>query len=823
MKLFSKKWYGLIMGLTLLISSCSYTDDINSLSNRISDLESAVFDLQEAFRAGKIISSVDPVTNAEEGYMITFSDGSTILLKHGKDGADGKDGVDGKDGADGKDGVDGKDGADGKDGVDGKDGITPIVKIDNDGNWVVSYDNKESFQQLYDENNEPIKAIGETGATGICVRVVEENGFYVFQLYSPDEPEIILDTISTPYSVNPANVLSSIVEDSNSGVITLTMGDGTAFCFNLDVTYPTSIILLSDHLELTKGTTSTTFEFRLNPSNAFINWIYDGESPNIQLDKIATSRAGDADSYVTVPGHYKITDIVPSVNEDGNRKIGQYTVTVESTGINVGGEDVVALVVTTKDGKGKKIQLTSSLMSIAYDTRPQIYSLNVGGVEAIRANSDDFYVKLSYGVNPENLSLEYESNAEISINGVSSPTTVNLSKPVEVEANFSGVKKSYNIIGFYSEMPIIYVETPSPIISKEEWIKNSSIKVFNAGEFDAVYLDVQMKGRGNSTWGQPKKPYAIKLDKKAEMLGMPKHKRWVLLANYIDKSNLRTEASMYLGRKSSLEYTPRTKFVEVVLNGEYLGLYQLTEQLKIDDNRVNVGEDGFLMEIDVRAGEDPDDVYFRVEDIPRPVVIKDPDITYESEEMKFLKDYLSSVSAAIRKIRTDSNSTEFEDYIDLDSFVDWYLINEITRNNDACFWASCYMNLKRDGKLKMGPLWDFDLSIGNTQYNDSDKPIGFWLKETIPWYISLFESKIFVDKLKSRFNQIYNTRFGWYEYIRLQREYIRYPNFGNALKWQLWDVGNQTAINNEYDNEVENMIGWLETRLQWMNTEFNKL
>ncbi|MDE6793423.1 MAG: CotH kinase family protein [Muribaculaceae bacterium] len=792
MKFFSKKgWFSLFIFLLLSTTSCSYTEDINSLKNRVSELESAVLDLQEAFKEGKFISSLEPITDPYEGFLITFSDRSSIVLRQGKDG---------------------------------NEGVTPLIKIDNDGYWVVSYNNKETYQLIRDENNEPILAIGRTGNPGISVKVSVEKGYFVFQLYSPDDPDTIIETIPTSYSVNPANILKSVVEDANNGVITLTMEDGSEFLFNLDVIFPTSIVLLTDHIELFRNNPSSSFEFRINPSNAFVNWVYEGENPNIQLDKISSSRAGDSQSYVTVPGHYRITAVTPSVNENGERKVGQYTVKVESNDSNVEGEDVVALVITTKDGRGNNIQITSSLMSIAYDTRPQIYNLTVGGIEAIRTDSETFYVKIPYTVDTSNLPFECESNSQLTVNGVTSPSNINLSKPVRIEATLNDVSKVYTLIGYYSELPILYIDTPSPILSKDEWIKKSSIIVANAGEYNTQFQEVQMKGRGNSTWQQPKKPYAIKLDKKAELLGLPKHKRWVLLANYIDKTNLRTEASMFLGRQSRLDYSPRTKFVEVVLNGEFLGLYQLTEQLKIDENRVNVNEDGFLLEVDSRAGQDPDDIYFSVENIPNPVVIKDPDLNYDSEEVEFIKNYLTSVSTAISKLDTDANSAEFEELIDLDSFIDWYLVNEVTRNNDACFWSSCYMNLKRGGKLKMGPLWDFDLAIGNTIDNGSDNPEGFWLKITIPWYISLFKNEKFVEKLKYNFNQIYNTRFGWYDYIRLNRDDIREAYFGNVVKWQLWQSKtDQNMINIAFNNEVENMIGWLETRLNWMKAEFDKI
>ena len=107
--------------------------------------------------------------------------------------------------------------------------------------------------------------------------------------------------------------------------------------------------------------------------------------------------------------------------------------------------------------------------------------------------------------------------------------------------------------------------------------------------FPAVFeSEMKIKGRGNSTWGLPKKPYKIKFDSKKSLMGFPADKEWVLLANYTDKTQLRNELAFFMGRISSFEYTPRTAFVEVIINGVYNGTYQLTEQLKISKNGLEI-------------------------------------------------------------------------------------------------------------------------------------------------------------------------------------------------------------------------------------------
>lgn len=794
---FTKRTFNhILVCLILFISSCGSQDEINTLKNRVDNLEDAVKSLQHAFDSGKTISTVTRVNADAGGYLITFSDGSTITLGNGKDGADGINGV------------------------NGADGVTPMISIDSEGYWVVSYDDGARFSPISDNYNNPLTA---KGLDGICVRVAVIDGHYAFQLYTPDDPERIIETITTPYSSDPASALQSIVEDPENGTITLTLADGGAFRFNLDISYPTGIVLLTDHVDISGKDRTATFEFRINPSNSFINFIYEGEDANIQLDRIATSRAGDADSYVTLPTNYRITDVTPSLNEMGERKVGQYTVTVKSDAKDADGEEIVALVITTKDGRGNSIQISSTLMSVSYDTRPQIYGISVGGIDAVRTDATTFHVKLPYGTVTEGIAAEYSTNSDISIGGAPAPETLDLSNPVTLTATLNGISRDYTLVAHYSNLPIVYVSTPAPIVSKDDWIKESSIRIANAGEYNAIYESAQLKGRGNSTWIQPKKPYAIKLDKKAGMLGKPAHKRWVLLANYMDKSNLRTEAAMYLGRHTDMDYTPRTEFVELVLNGEYQGLYQLTEQMKIDENRVDAGDDGFLLEVDVRAGEDPEDVYFEVDYVAKPLVIKDPDVEYGSEDFEYIKSYIESVSSTIKKINDDNNNLDYLDLIDVESFIDWYLVNEITKNNDAHFYSSCYMHLKRGDKLKMGPIWDFDLAIGNSPSNDSENPKGFWIR-SVTWFNSLFKSKDFVNRVKEKFNKTYKTREKLYSYIREQRKHIQEANIGDELKWSRFNVGSDSkAIDAAFDENVEEIIDWLETRFIWMKSEFDKL
>ena len=159
--------------------------------------------------------------------------------------------------------------------------------------------------------------------------------------------------------------------------------------------------------------------------------------------------------------------------------------------------------------------------------------------------------------------------------------------------------------------------------------------------------------------------------------------------------------------------------------------------------------------------------------------------------------------------------------MDIDSFVEWYLINEIAKNNDALFYSSCYMNLTRDGKLKMGPIWDYDIAFGNIDYNNNFRADGFWVKTTT-WYSRLFEDPAFVEKVKERFKFFYNHKEDIYRDMAENAVYLKQAVVENENRWgtlytETWP---NYDIWGNYNNEVQSMKEWLEERFDWLNYQF---
>lgn len=372
-------------------------------------------------------------------------------------------------------------------------------------------------------------------------------------------------------------------------------------------------------------------------------------------------------------------------------------------------------------------------------------------------------------------------------------------------------------------LPIISINTEnlSPIVSRDDYI-NGSFEISSHNEDENLIANLRIRGRGNSTWSFPKKPYQIRFDNKESVLGMPKDKKWILLANYSDKTMLRNELAFDLSRFSDLDWTPESRFVELFINNEYLGVYQVTQKVEESSNRVNIGDDGYLLEVDQLSRLDPDDVYFETNNYL--FNIKDPNLDFGDNQYNIIKNYIELTENTLLGSNFANPTEGYSKYIDVDSFVDWYLINEITKNNDAIFYSSVYMNYVPGGKLKMGPVWDYDISLGNINYNNNETTDGFWVKNAI-WYSRLFEDPNFVSKVKSRFNYFYDNRDLFLEHINSNSLYLNQSQERNFYKWPI--LGTYVWPNNvyfsTYDEEVIYLKEWLDERLEWLNDNLNEL
>lgn len=373
------------------------------------------------------------------------------------------------------------------------------------------------------------------------------------------------------------------------------------------------------------------------------------------------------------------------------------------------------------------------------------------------------------------------------------------------------------------ELPIISIMTENlqPVISRDDYI-TGEVEITSSNEDEKLVLALEIRGRGNSTWHFPKKPYQIRFDDKEKILGMAKDKKWVLLANYSDKTMLRNEVAFNLSRFSDLDWTPDTRSVELFINNEYVGVYQIAQKVEESSNRVDIGDNGYLLEVDQLSRLDLDDIYFETNNYL--FNIKEPNLDAGDDQYNIINDYIQLTENTLLGDNFTDPVEGYVKYIDVDSFIDWYLINEITKNNDAKFFSSVYMNYTPGGKLKMGPVWDYDISLGNINYNNNETTDGFWIKKAT-WYSRLFEDPNFVSKVKSRFNYFYDNRNLFQEHIDSSALSLNQSKERNFFKWPI--LGIYVWPNNvffpTYDEEVVYLKDWLNERLEWLNNNFNEL
>ena len=298
-------------------------------------------------------------------------------------------------------------------------------------------------------------------------------------------------------------------------------------------------------------------------------------------------------------------------------------------------------------------------------------------------------------------------------------------------------------------LPVLYVTTENEeeITSKDYyltatyWLDAMGIEGYENVGSAAKPLATQIKGRGNATWRLDKKPYRLKLDKKAELLGMKKNKHFVLLANANDVNFRKDAIGFELSRRMGLEWTPTMKPIELVINGDYRGVYYLCEKIRVEPDRVNIVEQadeetapetitgGWLVEIDNYVESNQVTIPDRTNGGTIKFTPETPEVL-SAEQKEYLTNLVTKVDNAIYD--NDPNGTEWSEYIDIDALARFYVIQEIMDNGE-CFSGSCYWHkdIGEDTKIVFGPVWDFGCS-----YCHSAQDFQRFIYEDVPSYSS---------------------------------------------------------------------------------------
>ncbi|MGN0335045.1 MAG: discoidin domain-containing protein [Lachnospiraceae bacterium] len=462
------------------------------------------------------------------------------------------------------------------------------------------------------------------------------------------------------------------------------------------------------------------------------------------------------------------------------------------------------------------------------------------------------------------------------------PTADDLEKFIKVTVTSGTGTASAEM--YFSKLPVVYIDTENgaAIVSKEDYI-NADMRIqgnslYNSENSTLYNGAIEIRGRGNSTWGMPKKPYKIKLDKKTSVFDMGKNKHWVLLANYSDESLMRNTLAYDFSGELGMEHMS-TVWTTVIMNGEYVGNYQFCEQIRVDSTRVDVFDWEGLAEdsadvIAEAAGMDADTTAsleeymlqnmgwitsgkvtfngttYRIADYPeieipsidggyllemdeyydeiskfktetgQPIMFKNPEFVNTNQAMiNYVRTYVQSFENAVHSSDYTADyegaETHYSELYDFDALVDYWIVNEIFFNEEFNK-KSTYMYKEIGELMTMGPMWDMDYSSGGEGATGT----------TNQWATLYFNRNAQKDQ--------------WYKYLvqdpyfltKVQERYweIRYAQVTDMLASidEHYEYLKESGAANSarwprqpFESDVQGLRNWMNAHLTWMDAQMD--
>lgn len=387
----------------------------------------------------------------------------------------------------------------------------------------------------------------------------------------------------------------------------------------------------------------------------------------------------------------------------------------------------------------------------------------------------------------------------------------------------SGIREAWS-----GTLPVMFITTDGkvPVTSKEDYVQATyyldpmgveGVEPVGGPDDQAV---LQIRGRGNYTWwGFDKKPYRIKLDKKTALLGMDKSKHFALLAHADDPaSGLRNALGFAASEALGMPWTPATAPLEVVLNGDYIGLYWLTETIRVDKDRVDIEEQadgatenvdgGWLVEID-NYDTDPHVTVNNSSGQPIWFTYKSPEILSSAQES-----YLQNEMQSIQDALASGNGSEASRLVDFDVLARYFITNQLMLDMES-FHGSCYLNRQRGEteKWKFGPVWDFGNAFAQGR---ADKPRFIFDHPDFSqhWIGEFYAMDGFVDTVKSVWKSFLGTgpqRLK--EYIKYQAVQIAAAAVCDGRRWPAYSHADVSA-------QADRLESWLAGSIEWLKDQW---
>ncbi len=390
---------------------------------------------------------------------------------------------------------------------------------------------------------------------------------------------------------------------------------------------------------------------------------------------------------------------------------------------------------------------------------------------------------------------------------------------------------------------VIHVEGGKDPVDKINDLRMKTT-IISADGTEIVSDSGSVRLRGNASMGFPKKPYRIKFDKKRNVLGSPaKAKKWTLINNYGDKTLMRNYLAFDLSRRVEMPFTPFCVPVDVMVNGEYKGCYQLCDQVEVGKGRVEIDEmeatdiegeeltGGYFIEIDAYAYDEA--VYF-YSNRSNPVTVKSPDEdVIQTPQFNYIKSYFNTMEAALFKSNFTNPDEGYRRYLDLESFLKHFIVGEFAGNTDT-YWSTYMYKPRNDEQFHVGPVWDFDLAYDNDNRTYPINNLTDYIYATKGSYAGQMRS--FVNRIiKSDTNAKAQLQSMWAELrnsgkfcedslVAVVDEMEQWLNDSQALNFKRWNIMNTKVHQNprvwgSYAKEVENVRSYIKKRIAWFDNK----
>ncbi len=402
-----------------------------------------------------------------------------------------------------------------------------------------------------------------------------------------------------------------------------------------------------------------------------------------------------------------------------------------------------------------------------------------------------------------------------------------LNVPYNLSYSSCGKTYSHNITFLKSDkVNTMHINTDTGSMeylhANKENTESANISCYtNDGQLNFQGRLKEIKGHGNSTWNYfDKKPYRIEFENDVNLLGIGSAKNWILLANAHDNSSIRNKLVFDFAKKFGLDYSPESQFVDLYLNGEYAGLYQLCEKNEVSNERVDISEDGFLVSLEIKERMVNQKDNFIETESGQALRIRYPLITNNEEIELMTQKWQSVENAILAEDGIDKNSNQhWSELIDLDSWARKYIIEEYFGSCDAGFISQFFYYDKNvdDGKIYAGPVWDYDHSIGNITSSELYDPQSFFANRlyvkdayTSPWFYNLYKKKEFITKVIDLYRNEFVPLVQKYKEPLID-EYVSQISASMAADQIRW------GKENIFNDEIKYIKAYSAERLEFLN------